>query len=71
MERFSCHKNSSNCKNLCKDLIGIGADTEIAAIPVWPEAKSLFWLTMQAVSLDINFTLYATSHQVSSPLVSA
>lgn len=36
IERFSCQKNDSNCKNFCKDLIGVRADTEIAAIPVWP-----------------------------------
>lgn len=36
MERFSCQKNGSNCKNLCKALIGIRADAEIAAAPAWP-----------------------------------
>lgn len=36
MDRFSCQKNGSKRKNLCKDLIGIRADAEIAAIPAWP-----------------------------------
>lgn len=69
--RFSCQKSGYNCKSICKDLIRIRADVEIAAIPIWPKAKSLFWLTMQAVSLDINFTQHATSHKVSSPVLSA